>query len=93
MIKKITLIILFAFLLGVALSLHPFARPVSTEMDDYFIQNAQRQTGSNNVVSGIVFDYRGLDTIGEAAVLFAAVMGVSLIFAPWGAGFIKKKYD
>ncbi len=61
--------------------LHPFGQPMATEMDDYFIKNAQNQTGNNNVVSSIVFDYRGLDTLGETTVLFAAVLGVSLIFS------------
>jgi multicomponent Na+:H+ antiporter subunit B len=32
-----------------------------------------------NVVSSIVFDYRGFDTLGEEFILFAAVMGVALL--------------
>ncbi len=32
-----------------------------------------------NVVSAIVFDYRGFDTLGEEFILFAAVMGVALL--------------
>jgi multicomponent Na+:H+ antiporter subunit B len=32
-----------------------------------------------NVVSAIVFDYRGFDTLGEELILFAAVMGVALL--------------
>jgi multicomponent Na+:H+ antiporter subunit B len=32
-----------------------------------------------NVVSSIVFDYRGFDTLGEEFILFAAVMGVVLL--------------
>jgi len=33
-----------------------------------------------NVVSSIVFDYRGFDTLGEEFILFAAVMGIALLF-------------
>jgi len=32
-----------------------------------------------NVVAAIVFDYRGLDTLGEELLLFAAVMGTALL--------------
>ncbi|NCF75045.1 MAG: hypothetical protein GWO87_00980 [Xanthomonadaceae bacterium] len=77
--KIISLIILFIYLTFVIFLIHPFGEPKATKMDDYFIKNAQRQTGSNNVVSSIVFDYRGLDTLGEASVLFIAVMSISLI--------------
>jgi len=77
--KIISLIVLFTFLVLTVLFIHPFGKPKAVKMDDYFIKNAQLQTGSNNVVSSIVFDYRGLDTLGESTVLFAAVMGISLI--------------
>jgi len=79
-IKVVTLGILFAFLLVIGFRLHPFGKPVNTEMDDYFIAKGQAQTGSNNIVSAVVFDYRGMDTMGEASVLFAAAAGVSLVF-------------
>ena len=32
-----------------------------------------------NVVTAVVFDYRGFDTLGEAFILFASVMGVALL--------------
>jgi multisubunit Na+/H+ antiporter MnhB subunit len=48
-------------------------------MDDYIIENAQEETGSNNVVAAVLFDYRGLDTLGEATILFTAVTGVLLL--------------
>jgi multicomponent Na+:H+ antiporter subunit B len=34
---------------------------------------------ATNVVNSIVFDYRGIDTVGEEFILFAAVMGVTLL--------------
>jgi len=55
-----------------------FGYPPS-DMDDYIIDNAQEETGSNNVVAAVLFDYRGLDTLGEATILFTAVMGVLLL--------------
>ena len=79
--KIVTLSILFAFLLVSFFCIHPAGKPNNSRMDDYFIQNAQAQTGSNNVVAAVLFDYRGLDTLGEASVLFAAASGVFILFS------------
>jgi len=49
-------------------------------MDDYIIDNTQSETGANNGVTSVVFDYRGFDTLGEATVLFTAVAAVVLVF-------------
>lgn len=73
-----SLLLLLLFLLLTVVNLHSFGEPEITEMDDYFIHNAQRETGANNIVTSIVFDYRGYDTLGEATVLFTAVSGVLL---------------
>jgi len=78
-VKVLTLVLLFAFLAACAVQTHPFGKPDQTFMDDYFIQNGQAETGSNNIVSSVVFDYRGFDTLGEASILFAAAMGVFLV--------------
>lgn len=52
--------------------------PKAAAMDQHYIDNARGDTGTNNVVTSIVFDYRGFDTLGEASVLFTAVLGVGL---------------
>ena len=49
-------------------------------MDDHMIEEGQNETKSNNIVTAVVFDYRGLDTLGEATVLFTAVCGVLMLF-------------
>jgi multisubunit Na+/H+ antiporter MnhB subunit len=79
-IKRITLVLFFIFLFTSFFLIRACGEPENTQMDDYFIRNAQEQTGSNNVVASVVFDYRALDTLGEAVILFTAVMGISLIF-------------
>ncbi len=56
-----------------------FGEPRFTDMDNYFIHHGQNQTGANNIVTAIVFDYRGFDTLGEASVLFTAVLAVGLV--------------
>ncbi len=48
-------------------------------MDDYFLRNGQVETGSNNIVTSVVFDYRGFDTLGEGTVLFIAVSSISML--------------
>jgi multisubunit Na+/H+ antiporter MnhB subunit len=75
----VSLGVLIAILVAVAFLLHPFGNPPS-QMDDYMIQNSQNETGTNNVVAAVLFDYRGLDTLGEATVLFTAVTGVVMLF-------------
>jgi multisubunit Na+/H+ antiporter MnhB subunit len=76
----IALIVLVAFLVWGVLppTMRDFGYPPS-DMDDYIIENAQEQTGNNNVVASVVFDYRGFDTLGEATILFTAVTGVLLL--------------
>jgi len=71
-------LVLVAFLVWGTLQIHPFGDPPS-DMDDYIIENAQEETGNNNVVGSVVFDYRGFDTLGEATILFTAVTGVLLL--------------
>jgi multisubunit Na+/H+ antiporter MnhB subunit len=78
-LKIASLIIVFGLLVMVVFLLHPFGSPPSV-MDDYIIENAQSQIGTNETVTSIVFDYRGYDTLGEAIILTAAVSGVVMIF-------------
>lgn len=75
----IALIVLVAFLVWGVMFIHPFGYPDAPDMDDYIIENAQEETRSNNVVAAVLFDYRGLDTLGEATILFTAVTGVLLL--------------
>ena len=44
-----------------------------------YIEGATEKTGSANLVTGVVFDFRGYDTLGEATVLVTAVLGVLTI--------------
>lgn len=44
-----------------------------------YIEGAAERTGSANLVTGVVFDFRGYDTMGEAVVLVTAVLGVLTI--------------
>jgi multisubunit Na+/H+ antiporter MnhB subunit len=72
--------IVAVFFVFSALLMHPFGIPDESDMDDYIIANTQEETGANNGVTSVVFDYRGFDTLGEATVLFTAVTGVIVLF-------------
>ncbi|HEC94635.1 MAG TPA: hypothetical protein ENI45_01555 [Thermoplasmatales archaeon] len=66
--------------------IRPFGEPSNPQMDDYIITHAQNETGANNAVTSVVFDYRGFDTLGEATVLFTAVAGVILVLRRYAHG-------
>ena len=82
--RNIAAVIVFSivavFFIFSALLMHPFGVPDESDMDDYIIDNTQEETGANNGVTAVVFDYRGFDTLGEATVLFTAVAAVIMIF-------------
>lgn len=73
-------ILLGALIVGAVDNVHPFGDPGKTPMDDYFIANSLKNRSSENIVTAIVFDYRGFDTIGEAAVLFTALCSITVLF-------------
>ena len=80
LIAVIALAVCAVFLIFSSIMMHPFGKPSDSSMDDYIISNAQNETGANNAVTSVVFDYRGFDTLAEATVLFTAVAGVIMLF-------------
>ena len=46
---------------------------------DILNRQAVHERHATNVVNSVTFDYRGIDTVGEEFILFAAVMGVTLL--------------
>ncbi len=55
--------------------------PASTHVSPRFIEEARRETGALNMVTAVLADYRGYDTLGETAVIFAAGLGAFVILA------------
>lgn len=45
-----------------------------------YIEKAPQETGAANVVTSIVWGYRGYDTLGETTILFTAVVAVIMMF-------------
>ena len=81
-----TIAILFVFFLfGIeALSLLPeFGNPAfslnpGAPSNRYLVQGL-KETGGADIVTAVILDYRGYDTFGEIAVLFAAILGALAI--------------
>jgi len=84
-LSVLILLILAVFLFIMAAGF-TYGVPHKTDMDDYFIRNGQEQIATNNIVTTVVFDYRGFDTLGESTVLFTAVIGVALMFRKFVRG-------
>jgi multicomponent Na+:H+ antiporter subunit B len=59
----------------------------------YYLDNTVKETGASNVVTAVTLEYRGLDTLGEVTVLFAAATGISLMFYLSDEEKKKKKKD
>ena len=73
-------VIVGGLLCGMFTMTHPFGDPGKVVMDDYFLGHALKDRSAQNVVTSLVFDYRGFDTLGEAAVLFTAVCSIGALF-------------
>jgi Multisubunit Na+/H+ antiporter, MnhB subunit len=68
-----------AIVVGVVsgLAVWPFTgRREASGLSEYFLAEAEELTGGTNVVNTILVDFRGLDTLGEVTVLFAAALGL-----------------
>jgi multisubunit Na+/H+ antiporter MnhB subunit len=49
-----------------------------------FLSSGLRQTGAANLVTAIILDYRAYDTLGEATILFTAVVSVLAVMRKIG---------
>ncbi|MCM8784964.1 MAG: DUF4040 domain-containing protein [Candidatus Omnitrophica bacterium] len=44
-----------------------------------YLMNGLKETGAVNIVTSIILDYRGYDTLGEATILFTSILGALAI--------------
>ncbi len=54
---------------------------IDSEVTDFYVTHTLEETGAVNIVTGIILDYRGFDTLGESHVLFIAVCTVLLMLS------------
>ena len=70
---------LLAFAVVAFRDLPPFGDPVMSRVasapSNRYVAEGLRETGSANLITSVILDYRGYDTLGEATVLFAAILG------------------
>jgi multisubunit Na+/H+ antiporter MnhB subunit len=71
---------LFIVIMGVFAS-PLFMRWEAKDIARYYTENGADETGSSNIVSAIVWDFRGFDTMGEETVLFTAAAGILAVVA------------
>jgi len=60
---------------GAIASLEAFGEH-SLRMSQVYVEEGARRTGAANLVTGVLWDFRGYDTLGEATILFTAALGV-----------------
>ncbi len=80
----------FAFLLSVLVSGLPFGAPPMT-VGQSIVSDAPATVGAANIVTSVVLAYRGIDTLGELSILFAAAMAAGLVLGHGRAPFTKAK--
>jgi multisubunit Na+/H+ antiporter MnhB subunit len=78
-ITGILIIVILLYFYAVSIQTLDVLGKSSLRMAKYYIEGAAQKTGSANLVTGVVFDFRGYDTMGEAVVLVTAVLGVLTI--------------
>lgn len=54
-------------------------KPVNNEVSERYIEEGMKETGSVNLVTGMILDYRAFDTLGESHVLFVATVAVLIL--------------
>jgi multisubunit Na+/H+ antiporter MnhB subunit len=60
-----------------------FGQPIMRVAQEY-LAKGKELTGATNIVAAIILDFRGYDTLGEATILFTAVMGVLAVIRKVG---------
>ena len=78
--KLIAFILLAVLGIGIVQPLNkiPFGTP-KTKIGKYYVNNGVKDTGATNIVTSVVLNYRGFDTLGEVTVLFIAALGLGAV--------------
>jgi len=84
--RIISLIILAVIAVGFILTFSqiPFGKD-KIDVANYYIKKGIEETGAVNIVTSVVLNYRGFDTLGEVTVLFIAAVGLGVVL------FVEKK--
>lgn len=85
----ILMVVAAGILFRAAAVLPPFgdpASPAATHVSRRYIEHGAGETGATNIVTAVLADYRGYDTLGETMVIFTAGLACLLILGARGIG-------
>ena len=93
MVKKLFVLIILGFF---AVMLLPLARDLTpfqelSPLAQKYVTEGPEELGSANLVTSVIVTYRGLDTLGEVAVLFIAAAGVGFFLRREDKKEVKRK--
>jgi len=78
----LTCVVIVCLLLATVAELPPFGHernPANNEVIRRYVEHGGHETGAQNIVAGLILDYRAFDTFGESSVLFTAACSVLMI--------------
>ncbi len=83
-LRTVALVGIFVLALGLTLPAMPaIGDPGAPVQDDavteHYLEHAYEETGVHNAVTAVLAAYRGLDTLGEAIVVFTAVVATMVV--------------
>jgi len=89
--RAVAILLLIIVALGISLSLAeiPFGSP-ETKVGKHYIDEGIKETGAVNIVTSVVVNYRGFDTLGEVTVLFIAAIGLGAVLTTSVKGETRK---
>lgn len=93
MVKKIFIIITLTLLVAILLPLIKDVKPFDnlSDLSLKYVNKGPNELGSQNLVTSVIVTYRGLDTLGEVAVLFIATAGIGFFLRHNPSGSNSKK--
>ncbi len=88
--KIVSFILLIIIFVGIyfALAQIPYGKD-KMKVSKHYINNGIEENGAANIVTSVVLNYRGFDTLGEVTVLFIGAVGLGMVLF----GFENKKKE
>jgi len=84
LVFAVIFVVLFIWISRKAImDLPQFGSPIM-KMGSQYIASGLKKTGAANLVSAIILDFRGYDTLGEATILFTSAIGVITVLRKIG---------
>ena len=83
-LSVLTCVVIVVLLLTTVAALPPFGHernPANNEVIRRYVEHGGHETGAQNIVAGLILDYRAFDTFGESAVLFTAAVSVLMLLS------------